>query len=111
MTFHEFIDQLLANSWRAGILIAALFAVRGVLRRFIDARVIYWFWVLVAVRLLLPFDVPVSASAASKGAALIIDIWPYGGSRTNPADGMGAPTSSLASLEWRPIRTSVFCSL
>jgi hypothetical protein len=66
MTFHEFIDQLLANSWRAGILIAALFAVRGVL----DARVIYWFWVLVAVRLLLPFDVPVSVSAASKGAGL-----------------------------------------
>jgi hypothetical protein len=23
---------------------------------------------------------------------------------------MGAPTSSLASLEWRPRRTSVFCS-
>lgn len=64
MNFQELIDQLLANSWRAGILIAALFAFRGVLRRFLDARVIYWFWVLVALRLLLPFDVPVSVSAA-----------------------------------------------
>lgn len=64
MNFQELIDQLLANSWRAAILIAALFAVRGVLRRFLDARVIYWFWVLVALRLLLPFDVPVSVSAA-----------------------------------------------
>ncbi len=64
MNFQELIDQLLANSWRAGILIAALFAFRGVLRRFLDARVIYWFWVIVAVRLLLPFDVPVSVSAA-----------------------------------------------
>ena len=64
MNFQELIDQLLANSWRAGILIAALFAFRGVLRRFLDARVIYWFWVIVAVRLLLPFDVPVSVTAA-----------------------------------------------
>jgi beta-lactamase regulating signal transducer with metallopeptidase domain len=64
MNFQELIDQLLANSWRAAILIAALFAFRGVLRRFLDARVIYWFWVLVALRLLLPFDVPVSVSAA-----------------------------------------------
>ena len=64
MNFQELIDQLLANSWRAGILIAALFAFRGVLRRFLDARVIYWFWVLVALRLLLPFDVPVSVTAA-----------------------------------------------
>ena len=64
MNFQELIDQLFANSWRAGILIAALFAFRGVLRRFIDARVIYWFWVLVALRLLLPFDVPVSVTAA-----------------------------------------------
>jgi beta-lactamase regulating signal transducer with metallopeptidase domain len=64
MNFQELIDQLLANSWRAGILIAALFAFRGVLRRFLDARVIYWFWVIVAVRLLLPFDLPVSVTAA-----------------------------------------------
>jgi beta-lactamase regulating signal transducer with metallopeptidase domain len=64
MNFQELIDQLLANSWRAGILIAALFAFRGVLRRFLDARVIYLFWVLVALRLLLPFDVPVSVTAA-----------------------------------------------
>ena len=47
-----------------------------------------------------------------RGRALIIDIWSSGGARTNLADGMGAPTSSLASLEWRgPRRTSVFCSL
>ena len=64
MNFQELIDQLLANSWRAAILIAALFAFRGVLRRFLDARVIYLFWVLVALRLLLPFDVPVSVTAA-----------------------------------------------
>ena len=44
------------------------------------------------------------------GAALIIDIWSSGGARTNIADGMRAPTSSLASLEWRPRRPSVFCS-
>jgi hypothetical protein len=34
----------------------------------------------------------------------------FGGVRTNLADGMGAPTSSLASLEWSPRRTTVFCS-
>ena len=64
MNLHELIDQLLANSWRAGILIAALFAVRGSLRRFMDARIIYWFWVLVTARLLLPFDLPAPVSAA-----------------------------------------------
>jgi beta-lactamase regulating signal transducer with metallopeptidase domain len=64
MNFQELTTQLLANSWRAGILIIVLCAVRGFLPRFIDARVIYWFWVLVAVRLLLPFDVPVPTSAA-----------------------------------------------
>ena len=76
MNFQELIDQLLANSWRAGILIAALFAFRGVLRRFLDARVIYWFWVLVALRLLLPFDVPVSVSAARY---LPLAPWTYAG--------------------------------
>ena len=76
MNFQELIDQLFANSWRAGILIAALFAFRGVLRRFLDARVIYWFWVIVAVRLLLPFDVPVSVSAARY---LPLAPWTYAG--------------------------------
>lgn len=64
MNLQELTSQLLANSWRAGILIIVLFAVRGFLRRFMDARMIYWFWVLVTARLLLPFDVPVSVSAA-----------------------------------------------
>ena len=50
------------------------------------------------------------ARVNQRGRALIIDIWSSGGTRTNLADGMGAPTSSLASLEWRPRRTTVYCS-
>jgi BlaI family penicillinase repressor len=45
-----------------------------------------------------------------RGRVLILDILSSGGARTNLADGMGAPTSALASLQWRPRRTSVFCS-
>ncbi len=37
--------------------------------------------------------------ASQRGRALIIDIWSSGGVKTNLADGMGAPTSSLASLK------------
>jgi hypothetical protein len=37
-----------------------------------------------------------------RGRALIVDFLSSGGARTNLANGMGAPTSSLASLEWRP---------
>jgi hypothetical protein len=47
---------------------------------------------------------------SQRGRALIIDILSSGGARTNLADGMGAPTSSLASLEWRPRRTPLFRS-
>ncbi len=34
-----------------------------------------------------------------RGLALIIDIWLSGGAKTNLVDGIGAPTSSLASVE------------
>jgi hypothetical protein len=36
-----------------------------------------------------------------RGRALIIDIWSSGGAGTNLADGMGAPTSSLAEKDSR----------
>jgi len=58
MSLHELMGQVLSNSWRAGILIAVLFAAGGLPRRFVNARVFHWFWVVVAVRFLLPFDLP-----------------------------------------------------
>jgi hypothetical protein len=57
----------------------------------------------------LPNDFLANLQYRSKGA-LIVDICSSGGARSNLEDGMGAPTSSLASLEWRPRRTSVFRS-
>ena len=42
-----------------------------------------------------PFPVEIS----QRGRALIIDILSSGGARTNLADGIGAPTSPLASLK------------
>ena len=40
-----------------------------------------------------------SLTHRQRGRALIVDIWSSGGARTNLADGMGAPMSSLASLK------------
>jgi len=64
MNLHDFMSQLAANSWRAGILILVVFALRELLRPWIDARVFYWVWIVIAVRLLLPFDLPVPVAAA-----------------------------------------------
>ena len=38
-------------------------------------------------------------SKRQRGRALIIDIWLFGGAGTNLADGMGAPSPSLAPLK------------
>jgi len=63
MNLHDFMAHLAANSWRAGILILIVFALRGLMRRWIDARVLYWVWIVVAARLLLPFDLPAPVAA------------------------------------------------
>ena len=56
--FHVVLDA----SWRMACLVLVLLAWRSLLRRHVSARVLYWAWIAVAVRLLLPLAVSVSWS-------------------------------------------------
>jgi beta-lactamase regulating signal transducer with metallopeptidase domain len=51
-----------AASWRAGLLIALFLAIRPMVRRRIPAQVLYVGWIVVALRLLIPFGVPAAWS-------------------------------------------------
>src|SRR4051812_15503961 len=53
---------VLEVSWRASWLMLAVLALRALLRRHLPARVIFWAWIAVAVRLLWPFAVPANWS-------------------------------------------------
>jgi beta-lactamase regulating signal transducer with metallopeptidase domain/flagellar basal body-associated protein FliL len=59
---NEFFSALVAISWRAAWLVGALVLLRLVVRGKIPAQVWYVAWIVVAVRLLLPFSVPASWS-------------------------------------------------
>ena len=49
-------------SWRSSCLVLVVFALRSLLRGRLPARVVFWVWIAVAVRLLLPFAIPVAWS-------------------------------------------------
>jgi peptidyl-prolyl cis-trans isomerase SurA len=49
-------------SWRSSCLVLVVFALRSMLRGRLPARVVFWVWIAVAVRLLLPFGLPVAWS-------------------------------------------------
>jgi beta-lactamase regulating signal transducer with metallopeptidase domain len=49
-------------SWKMSCLILVFLALRSVLRHHVSARVLFWVWIAVAVRLLVPFAVPVKWS-------------------------------------------------
>lgn len=59
---NELFSGIVALSWRTGWLVAALVALRFVVRGRIPAQVWFAVWIVVAVRLLLPFSVPVAWS-------------------------------------------------
>ena len=50
------------TSWRMACLIAIFLALRSLLRRHVSARVLFWVWIAVAIRLVIPFAVPVKWS-------------------------------------------------
>lgn len=58
----EFFSGIVALSWRTGWLVVALVALRFVVRGRIPAQVWFAVWIVVALRLLLPFSVPVAWS-------------------------------------------------
>lgn len=49
-------------SWRMACLILLFLALRPLLRGHVSARVLFWAWIAVAVRLLIPFAIPVTWS-------------------------------------------------
>ena len=49
-------------SWRMACLILVFLALRSLLRGHVSARVLFWVWIAVAIRLLIPFAVPVKWS-------------------------------------------------
>ena len=53
---------LLDVSWRASWLILVALALRSLLGGRLPARIVFWVWIAVAIRLLLPFAVPVAWS-------------------------------------------------
>src|SRR5450432_3425659 len=70
-------------SWRMSCLILVFLVLRSVLRHSVSARVLFWVWIAVAIRLLVPFAVPVKwspfnlakpAVLASSGASRVDSI-------------------------------------
>lgn len=53
---------VLEISWRSSWLILVVLALRALLRGRLSARVVFWAWIAVAMRLLLPFAVPTTWS-------------------------------------------------
>jgi bla regulator protein blaR1 len=49
-------------SWRMACLIPVFLALRSLLRRYVPASVLFWVWIAVVIRLLVPFSVPVKWS-------------------------------------------------
>jgi len=45
-------------SWRMACLIPVFLALRSLLRRYVPASVLFWVWIAVVIRLLIPFSVP-----------------------------------------------------
>jgi peptidyl-prolyl cis-trans isomerase SurA len=96
-TFWAVVDA----SWRASFLILAVLALRPLLRGRLSARVLFWAWIAIALRLLIPFALPAAwspfnladlphprGSAASAGPAL-------GTTPTSPAEPSPAAGSEL----------------
>ena len=53
---------LIDVSWRSSWLILVALALHALLRGRLPARVVFWVWIAVAIRLLLPFAIPVAWS-------------------------------------------------
>ncbi|MCX6955557.1 MAG: peptidylprolyl isomerase [Verrucomicrobia bacterium] len=53
---------VLDASWRASALVIVVLALRPLLRGHLPARVVFWIWIAVAARLLLPITLPVAWS-------------------------------------------------
>ncbi len=68
-TLSDLFSDLISSSWRGAWLILALVALRVLVRGHIPAGVWFVAWIVVAVRLLLPFSVPVSWSPYNLTAA------------------------------------------
>lgn len=63
MTVLDDIFRLVVDaSWRSSCLVLVVLALRPLLHRHIAARILFWVWLAVAVRLLLPFTVPAAWS-------------------------------------------------
>jgi len=54
----EMFTVVLAASWHAGLLIVLFLAIRPLVRNRIPAQVLYVGWIVVALRLLIPFGIP-----------------------------------------------------
>ena len=62
----EMIFQAVADtSWRASCLILLLLGLRRWVRGQVTARLLFWVWIAVALRLLLPISLPTEIGRAS----------------------------------------------
>lgn len=120
-TFRAVVDA----SWRSSFLILAVLALRPLLRGRLSARVLFWAWIAIALRLLVPFALPAAwspfnladfphtpGSAAGRGPALgtapssPAEQTPASGPQLGPRPAEGdarieaLSASQLAALAW-----------
>ena len=90
-------------SWRSSCLVLVVLALRSLLRGHLPARVPFWVWIAVAIRLLLPFSIPAAWSPfnlahfvhrSSPGIALGPEVGTTSRLVAEPTSPAGAPTSS-----------------
>lgn len=104
--------SFLETSWRASWLIVLLLVLRGGLRRLVPARVLFWAWIALAARLLIPFAVPVAwspfnlAPLDARVAPALAGDGPPGASRLAPSAESTGPNRRTGSSVSRSERAS-----
>jgi peptidyl-prolyl cis-trans isomerase SurA len=70
--FHAVVD----TTWRASCLILLVLGLRWWVRGHVSARLLFWVWIAVALRLLLPVSVPTTWSPFNMGSSLDLGYGP-----------------------------------
>jgi bla regulator protein blaR1 len=82
-------------SWRISCLIVIFLALRSILRRRVSARVLFWVWVAVALRLIVPFAAPVKWSPFNLTRFTKLHAAAFADSESASESGMSDPSRGL----------------
>lgn len=112
MTALELLFRAVADaSWRASLLVLAVLLLRPLLRGRLPARVLFWAWLALAVRLLLPVTLPVAwspfaASPLPSPPAFLVGILELDTENPLPAAAPPPPAAAGSPPETRGFRPS-----